>query len=153
MPGSPPRSQREPFLEIPLRSPRSNGKCHLTRFSEPKRVRDCSPSRPSSLPPLPCFTDRGYEETSFAPGGTAESDKRGNRKGLGKGIGLQGETLRPPMHIDHLSQEEADAIVAYRKSLPKAVHSCFVALLTRRAIVAVIGRLEGMPSRRSNCWN
>jgi len=41
---------------------------------------------------------------------------------LEKGIGPEGETLRPPMHIYHMNHEDAEAIVAYLKSLPKAVH-------------------------------
>ena len=41
---------------------------------------------------------------------------------LEKGIGPEGETLRPPMHIYHLSHEDSQAIVAYLKSLPAAIH-------------------------------
>ena len=41
---------------------------------------------------------------------------------LEQGTGPEGETLRPPMHIYHMNHEDAHAIVAYLKSLPKAVH-------------------------------
>ena len=38
---------------------------------------------------------------------------------LEKGTGPEGETLRPPMHIYHMKHEDAKAIVAYLKSLPR----------------------------------
>ena len=41
---------------------------------------------------------------------------------LEKGTGPQGEVLRPPMHIYHLKHEDAKAIIAYLKSLPREVH-------------------------------
>ncbi|MGB7436432.1 MAG: hypothetical protein WBR26_06760 [Candidatus Acidiferrum sp.] len=41
---------------------------------------------------------------------------------LEKGIGPEGETLRPPMHIYHMSHADAKAIVAYLNSLPRHVH-------------------------------
>jgi len=37
---------------------------------------------------------------------------------LEQGIGPEGETLRPPMHIYHMHHEDAKAIIAYLKSLP-----------------------------------
>lgn len=37
---------------------------------------------------------------------------------LEKGIGPEGETLRPPMHIYHMHHDDARAIIAYLKSLP-----------------------------------
>jgi len=37
---------------------------------------------------------------------------------LEKGVGPQGETLRPPMHIYHMNAGDAKAIIAYLKSLP-----------------------------------
>jgi mono/diheme cytochrome c family protein len=37
---------------------------------------------------------------------------------LEKGIGANGEIIRPPMHIYHLSHADAQAIVAYLRSLP-----------------------------------
>jgi mono/diheme cytochrome c family protein len=41
---------------------------------------------------------------------------------LEKGEGPEGEVLRPPMHIYHMHHEDAQAIVAYLKSLPVKVH-------------------------------
>ena len=37
---------------------------------------------------------------------------------LEKGVGPQGEVLRPPMHIYHMNAGDAKAIIAYLKSLP-----------------------------------
>jgi mono/diheme cytochrome c family protein len=37
---------------------------------------------------------------------------------LENGTGANGETIRPPMHIYHLSHADARAIVAYLRSLP-----------------------------------
>ncbi|HEY4741313.1 MAG TPA: c-type cytochrome [Candidatus Acidoferrales bacterium] len=37
---------------------------------------------------------------------------------LEKGVGPRGEVIRPPMHIYHLSHEDALAIVAYLRSVP-----------------------------------
>lgn len=41
---------------------------------------------------------------------------------LEQGIGPEGEALRPPMHIYHMNHEDAEAIVAYLNSLPRAIH-------------------------------
>jgi len=41
---------------------------------------------------------------------------------LERGIGPEGETLRPPMHIYHMKPEDAKAIIAYLKSLPLVQH-------------------------------
>jgi mono/diheme cytochrome c family protein len=38
---------------------------------------------------------------------------------LEKGTGPEGETLRPPMPIDHLHRMDAKAIIAYLKLLPR----------------------------------
>jgi mono/diheme cytochrome c family protein len=41
---------------------------------------------------------------------------------LEKGTGPNGEVLRPPMHIYHMKDPEARAIIAYLKSLPEEKH-------------------------------
>lgn len=41
---------------------------------------------------------------------------------LEDGTGPHGETLRAPMHIYHLTQQDARDIIAYLKSLPAEVH-------------------------------
>ncbi|MEQ1352969.1 MAG: hypothetical protein ABLT11_03060, partial [Candidatus Acidiferrum sp.] len=37
---------------------------------------------------------------------------------LEKGTGPEGEVLRPPMHIYHMTHADAKAIIAYLKSIP-----------------------------------
>jgi mono/diheme cytochrome c family protein len=49
---------------------------------------------------LPSFTDEQMERV------------------LEKGIGPEGEALRPPMHTYHMTPADAKAIIAYLKSLP-----------------------------------
>lgn len=39
---------------------------------------------------------------------------------LEKGVGPRGEVIRPPMHIYHLSHDDALAIVAYLRSVPSS---------------------------------
>jgi hypothetical protein len=57
-----------------------------------------------TLAGLPSFTDAEMERV------------------LEKGIGPQGEALRPPMHIYHMNPPDAKAIIAYLKSLPTQKH-------------------------------
>jgi hypothetical protein len=55
-----------------------------------------------ALSGLPSFTDAQMERV------------------LEKGTGPAGEALRPPMHIYHMKSEDAKAIIAYLKSLPRS---------------------------------
>jgi mono/diheme cytochrome c family protein len=41
---------------------------------------------------------------------------------LERGTGPEGEALRPPMHTYHLTPEDAKAIIAYLRTLPRAQH-------------------------------
>jgi mono/diheme cytochrome c family protein len=67
--------------------------------------------------PIPNWADRAPALAGFA----SFTDEQGERV-LEKGIGPEGETLRPPMHIYHMSHGDAKAIIAYLKSLPRLVH-------------------------------
>jgi Cytochrome c len=53
-----------------------------------------------TLAGLPSFTDQAMKNV------------------LEKGIGPNGEDIRPPMHIYHMNPADAKAIIAYLKSLP-----------------------------------
>jgi mono/diheme cytochrome c family protein len=57
-----------------------------------------------ALAGLPSFTDAQMERV------------------LEKGVGPEGEALRPPMHIYHMNPADAKAIIAYLKSLPVQKH-------------------------------
>jgi hypothetical protein len=93
------------------------GECHTPRDSQGELDRHAwlegapiwiMPVRPipnwadsaPNLAGLPSFTDVEVERV------------------LEQGIGPEGETLRPPMHIYHMNQADARAIIAYLKSLP-----------------------------------
>jgi hypothetical protein len=67
--------------------------------------------------PIPNWADRA-PALSGLPSFTEEEVERV----LERGIGPEGETLRPPMHIYHMSHADARAIIAYLKSLPRTVH-------------------------------
>ena len=41
---------------------------------------------------------------------------------LEQGMGPEGEALRPPMYIYHMTHEDAKAIIAYLNSLPRRQH-------------------------------
>jgi mono/diheme cytochrome c family protein len=60
--------------------------------------------RAPALAGLPSFTDQQAEKV------------------LEDGTGPNGEVLRPPMRIYHMSPQDAQAIVAYLKSLPPDLH-------------------------------
>ena len=60
--------------------------------------------RAPALAGLPSFTDAQVEKI------------------LEDGTGPNGEALRPPMHIYHMSPPDARAIAAYLKSLPAEAH-------------------------------
>jgi hypothetical protein len=64
--------------------------------------------------PIQNWADRAPALAGF-PSFTEEEGERI----LEKGMGPEGETLRPPMHIYHMKPEDAKAIIAYLKSLPR----------------------------------
>ena len=67
--------------------------------------------------PIPNWADR-------APGlaGLPSLTEEEGERVLEKGIGPEGEVLRPPMHIYHMNHADAKAIIAYLKSLPETHH-------------------------------
>jgi hypothetical protein len=67
--------------------------------------------------PIEYWADR-VPPLAGLPGLTQEQVERV----LEKGMGPQGETLRPPMHIYHMKHADAKAIIAYLNSLPRPVH-------------------------------
>ncbi|SRR6266403_1644526 len=67
--------------------------------------------------PIPNWADRAPALAGLPSFTDAQAEKV-----LEDGTGPNGEELRPPMHIYHMSPPDARAIVAYLKSLPAEVH-------------------------------
>jgi mono/diheme cytochrome c family protein len=67
--------------------------------------------------PIPNWADRAPALAGLPSFTDAQAEKV-----LEEGTGPNGEPLRPPMHIYHMSPADARAIVAYLKSLPAEVH-------------------------------
>ena len=93
--------------------------CHTPRDSqnqlEPDRWLQGAPIWITSVKRAPNWADQAPSLAGF-PG---YSDQDGVDI-LEKGIGANGEAIRPPMHIYHLNHEDAVAIIAYLRSLPSA---------------------------------
>jgi len=66
-------------------------------------------------------TDSQLGRSSAGVSGISEFSEEQGERVLEKRTGPQGETLRPAMRIDHMKHEDAKAIIAYLKSLPRAV--------------------------------
>jgi mono/diheme cytochrome c family protein len=93
------------------------GECHTPRDDQGQLDRDrWLQGAPIWITPVhanPHWAERAPALAGF-PG---YSDEDGVNI-LEKGIGANGETIRPPMHIYHMKHEDAVAIIAYLRSLP-----------------------------------
>lgn len=97
------------------------GECHTPRNANGEMDHQAwlqgAPIWIEPVRPIKNWADR-VPPIAGLPGLTEEQAERV----LEKGIGPQGETLRPPMHIYHMKHSDAKAIVAYLNSLPRLVH-------------------------------
>ena len=95
--------------------------CHTPRNAQGELDRQAwlqgAPIWIMPVKPIPNWADRAPALAGF-PGLTEEQGERI----LEKGTGPEGETLRPPMHIYHMSQADAKAIIAYLRALPRSPH-------------------------------
>jgi mono/diheme cytochrome c family protein len=93
------------------------GECHTPRNAQGELDRNAwlqgAPIWIMPVRPIPDWAERAPALAGF-PSFTEEEGERV----LERGIGPEGETLRPPMHIYHMNQADARAIIAYLKSLP-----------------------------------
>jgi mono/diheme cytochrome c family protein len=93
--------------------------CHTPRDAEnqlePDRWLQGAPIWITSVKPTPNWADQAPSLAGFP--GYSDGDAVNI---LEKGIGANGEAIRPPMHIYHLKHEDAVAIVAYLRSLPSS---------------------------------
>ncbi len=94
------------------------GECHTPRDASGDLDRQAwlkgAPIWIQPVRPIKNWADRAPTLAGL-PGFTEEEAERV----LEQGIGPEGETLRPPMHIYHMTHADAKAIVAYLNSLPK----------------------------------
>jgi mono/diheme cytochrome c family protein len=67
----------------------------------------------------PVHPDSNWADRAPALAGLPSFTQEEAERVLEKGIGPQGEALRPPMHIYHMKPEDAKAIIAYLNSLPR----------------------------------
>jgi mono/diheme cytochrome c family protein len=95
--------------------------CHTPRDGkgelQPEAWLQGAPIWISPVKPIANWADRAPAIVGL-PGFTEEEALRV----LQKGTGPEGEVLRPHMHIYHMNQEDAKAIIAYLKSLQPPVH-------------------------------
>ena len=97
------------------------GECHTPRDARGEVDRHVwlqgAPIWIMPVKPNPNWAYRAPALAGF-PGLTEEQGERI----LEKGTGPEGEELRPPMHIYHMNQADAKAIIAYLRSLPQTPH-------------------------------
>jgi mono/diheme cytochrome c family protein len=97
------------------------GECHTPRNAKGEVDREAwlqgAPIWIEPVHPMRNWADRAPAIAGL-PGLTAVQAERV----LEKGIGPEGETLRPPMHIYHMDPADAKAVIAYLNSLPKVIH-------------------------------
>ena len=97
------------------------GECHSPRDAQGQLDRHAwltgAPIWIMPVKPIPNWATRAPALAGF-PSLTEEQGERV----LEKGIGPEGETLRPPMHIYHMNPDDAKAIIAYLQSLPEKPH-------------------------------
>lgn len=71
---------------------------------------------------MPVKPNANWAESAPPLAGFPSFTEQEGERVLEQGMGPEGEALRPPMHIYHMKQEDAKAIIAYLKSLPRAPH-------------------------------
>ena len=98
------------------------GECHTPRDENGNLRQDAwlrgAPIWIRPVPPIKNWADRAPALAGFPSFTEAEGERV-----LEKGIGPEGEDLRPPMHIYHMNPADAKAIIAYLKSLPRDYRS------------------------------
>ncbi|MGA7625128.1 MAG: c-type cytochrome [Candidatus Acidiferrales bacterium] len=91
--------------------------CHTPRDAQgqldPDRWLQGAPIWITPVKATPSWADRAPALAGFPAYSDADAVNI-----LEKGVGANGEVIRPPMHIYHLKHEDTVAIVAYLRSLP-----------------------------------
>lgn len=71
---------------------------------------------------MPVHSDTDWASRAPALAGFPSLSEKDGETVLEKGTDPSGLPLRPPMHIYHMSHEDAQAIIAYLKTVPQKVH-------------------------------
>ena len=92
--------------------------CHTPRNAQGELQREQwlqgAPTYITPVPPIRNWSENAPPLAGFP----SYTDEQGERI-LEQGTGPEGETLRPPMHTYHLTPQDAKAIIAYLRSLPR----------------------------------
>ena len=94
------------------------GECHTPR-NEHGELRTDSWLKGASIWIQPVVPVHNWALNVPALAGWPSFTEEQGERILEKGTGPEGEELRPPMHIYHMKHEDAKAIIAYLRSLPR----------------------------------
>jgi len=97
------------------------GECHTPRNARGELNRNAW-LQGASIWIMPVQRIPNWAQSAPALAGFPSFTEEEGERILERGIGPEGETLRPPMHIYHMKHEDAVAIIAYLKSLPLPPH-------------------------------
>jgi mono/diheme cytochrome c family protein len=97
------------------------GECHTPRNAQGELNRNAW-LQGAPIWIMPVKTNHNWAPSAPALAGFPSFTEQEGERILERGIGPEGETLRPPMHIYHMKHEDAVAIIAYLKSLPLPRH-------------------------------
>jgi mono/diheme cytochrome c family protein len=93
--------------------------CHTPRDAQGQLKRD-EWLQGAAIWITPVHPNSSWAERAPALAGLPSLTESQAERVLEQGVGPEGEALRPPMHIYHMTHADAKAIVAYLKSLPAA---------------------------------
>jgi mono/diheme cytochrome c family protein len=91
--------------------------CHTPRDSQ-GNLDDSRALQGAPVWIVPVHPDHNWAQQAPPLAGFAGYTEADGEAILERGQGLNGEVLRPPMHIYHLNHDDAVAIIAYLKSVP-----------------------------------
>jgi hypothetical protein len=94
------------------------GECHTPR-NERGELRTDAWLKGASVWIQPVAPIQNWAQNVPALAGWPSFTEEQGERVLEKGTGPEGEELRPPMHIYHMKHEDAKAIIAYLRSLPR----------------------------------
>lgn len=94
------------------------GECHSPRDSRGELEHD-KWLQGATIWIMPIHPDTNWAERVPPLAGLPSLNDQEAERVLEKGTGPEGEILRPPMHIYHMTPDDAKAVIAYLRSLPQ----------------------------------